>query len=68
MPTDPLCACGHRKSEHNTRFRLGKMPKRLVCDARFPTENRKLGHRDGWCSCKWFRLALTESKPVAAAM
>jgi len=60
----PLCACGHPKSDHRTRFKLGKQPDRLACDARDEATGKPGRMRAAWCKCQWFRLALGQEAPA----
>jgi hypothetical protein len=55
---DPMCACGHPKSDHNVRFAIGARGESLVCDTRLEATGRPGRMRDTWCKCVWFRLAL----------
>jgi hypothetical protein len=58
----PLCACGHQKSDHGRRFKLGQHPERLVCDAVDDVMLRTEEVRRRRCKCKWFRLALGQEE------
>jgi hypothetical protein len=55
---DPMCACGHQKSDHYIRYKCGPQEEHLECEVQEEVMQRDEQMRKKRCPCRWFRLAL----------